>query len=60
MRKTLKLKLAIQLEAARSLYEEYAGRPLDPNNGWAQVPKGNERALYWFGRYDALRDLEAA
>lgn len=57
-RKTIKVEmLEARMDWAQEEYERHAGKAVDWDCGWAQVPQGNPEALYAFGVWDGLRDL---
>lgn len=46
---TLTETLEQRIDSAKAQYEEVAGKPVDHQTGWAQVPKGNVHAAYQYG-----------
>ena len=38
-------------------FDNLTGRPVDPRNGYSQVPKGNDAAQRAYSRYDTCRNI---
>lgn len=52
-----------KVQYAQAMYEAASGLKYNPNDGWHQVlavkdQEKREAALYWFGRFTAIRDMQ--